>query len=73
MAMTQRDFEAMAEAMATSKQVIEAEMTGLTRENALTALDVAAGELATACARQYRGAYGFNRSKFMAACGFPEE
>jgi hypothetical protein len=68
MAMSKKDFWAIANAVADTKRWV-AEDNGA----ALAVLGVAARQLASACARQYRGGYGFNRSKFLEACGFPDE
>lgn len=77
MAMTQRDFEAMAEAMVEAKQEIVTayEKSGASNyipHYALRPLETATRKLADACARQYKGAYSFNRDRFYEACGFPE-
>lgn len=66
MSMTQKDFEAMADAVRRAKSYLE-EDDDAGRE----ALNIAARQLAGACAQQYRGSYGFNRAKFLDACGFP--
>lgn len=68
MSMSKKDFRAIADAVAETKRWV-AEDNGA----ALCVLGVAARQLATACARQYRGGYGFNRSKFLETCGFPED
>lgn len=74
MAMTQRDFEAIAEAVADAKRkVTYAWQDGtVPQAAALSALETVAEELATASAQRYRGGYGFKRSKFMEAAGFPD-
>jgi len=74
MAMTKADFEAIAEAMAEAKRVIEYNREPGSDQYiaGMTALDIATRELATACARQYKGGMGFNRQRFVDACGFPE-
>lgn len=72
--MTKADFEEIAEAVAEAKRRVEygTEADSGTRSAALTALQMAAAELATACARRYKGGYGFARQKFVEAAGFPE-
>jgi len=72
--MTKKDFQEIADAVAESRRMIEYAWKDGTasRAAALTALEVAAKQLATACARQYKGGYGFNRQRFVDACGFPE-
>lgn len=75
MPMTQRDFEAIAEAVAEAKRTVEWQnhdniFTSGEYAGALRALYWATQELATACAKQYKGAYGFKRQKFVEACGF---
>jgi hypothetical protein len=73
MAMTGKDFNAIAEAIADAKRACEYQYAhGPQRSRALFALERATKELATACAQQYRGGYGFNRGRFVTACGFPE-
>lgn len=68
MTMSKKDFEAIAGAVAETKRWV-AEDNGA----ALAVLGVAARQLAYACAARYRGGYGFNRSRFMEACGFPDD
>ncbi|MEV6399966.1 hypothetical protein AB0M39_35130 [Streptomyces sp. NPDC051907] len=63
--MTRSDFQAIAGAVAETKRWAEG-------EQALAALEEAARQLARACAGQYQGTLGFNRPRFMEACGFPE-
>ncbi|MFF9265854.1 hypothetical protein [Streptomyces longwoodensis] len=65
--MTRRDFQAIADAVAEARR-----WTDDTNTEALDALGAVARQLAAACARQYRGGYGFNRPRFLEACGFPE-
>lgn len=73
MTMTKSDFEAVAEAINEAKRRVywllrnEKDLTV-----ALVTLEMATTELATACHSRYRGAYSFNRTKFVIACGFPE-
>lgn len=74
MAMTKRDFEAMADAIKTAKsdaQYDNPDGTPEELEAANRALELAARRLADACARQYKGGYGFKRTKFLEWCGFP--
>jgi hypothetical protein len=76
MPMTKADFAEIAEAVAEAKRVIEyhyrADTDNRPMRLEMSALETATKELATACARRYKGAYGFNRSKFVEACGFPD-
>lgn len=65
MAMTKEDFWAVANAVAEAKRWTE-------DQAGLDALAAVTRELARACAGQYRGGYGFQRAKFLEACGFPE-
>lgn len=71
MTMTKRDFEAMAEAIKDSVREVNYSFTQGTASHAsaMAALGVAAEKLATACAQQYKGGYGFNRARFLEACG----
>jgi len=70
MAMTKRDFEAMAESVRDSRREVNYSFTEGTASwvAAQAALDTVAERLATACAGQYRGGYGFNRQRFLDAC-----
>ena len=70
MAMTQKDFEAVAEAVAEARRMLTYYKNDRSPNAELheVAMDMVAEELATACARQYRGAYGFNRERFLEAC-----
>lgn len=70
MAMTKADFAAMAGSIKEAKRDAEFELSGDEMIFALVGLEHAAKRLATACAGQYKGGYGFNRSRFMDACGF---
>lgn len=72
MTMAKADFQEIADAVAEAKRRVEWSFFGNQRESALAALTSATSELATACARRYKGGYGFNRQKFVDACGFPE-
>ena len=74
MAMTKKDFQEIADAVAEAKRVCEYTMAegSPQREERYMALMHVTRELATACARQYKGGYGFNRQRFVDACGFPE-
>lgn len=74
MAMTKRDFQTVADAIEEAKRTIKYTYSN-SPANATTAeyaLGVATRELATACARQYNGGYGFKRQTFVEACGFPD-
>ena len=73
MAMSKKDFEAMATALADAKRDAEyaTEENSPERAAAMHALEMAARRVATACAEQYSGGYGFNRSKFLDWSGFP--
>lgn len=73
MVMSKKDFEAVALSMADAKRDLEIATDPGTpeRESAMHALDMASRRLATACAGQYSGGYGFDRHKFMDWCGFP--
>ena len=53
----------MAEAMATARRYCSGD------PQADATLDIASARLADACARQYKGAYGFDRQRFLKACG----
>lgn len=68
MAMSKADFWAVANAIADTKR-----WTDDTDVQGLAALASASRALASACARQYRGGYGFDRHKFLDACGFPQD
>lgn len=70
--MTKADFQEIADAVAEAKRVAEYEMTSEFQRGQLYALESVTKELATACARRYKGGYGFKRQKFVDACGFPE-
>lgn len=71
--MTKSDFQEMADAVAEAKRYVQYGSSSKMVENAsMNALEIVTRELATACARQYKGGYGFNRDKFVTACGFPE-
>lgn len=67
MAMTRKDFQAIADAVAHAKSWLDED-----DQRGHDALASVTRELAAACARQYRGGYGFNRSRFLEACGFPQ-
>lgn len=74
--MSKVDFEAMASALAEAKRDVTYDNPDATPEEtevAMRALELAARRIAAACAGQYRGGYGFNRSKFMEWSGFPIE
>lgn len=74
MSMSKRDSEAMARAMAEAGRDVTYDNPDATpeeREAATRALELASRRLAEACAGQYKGGYGFNRSKFLEWCGFP--
>lgn len=73
MSMTKADFQAIADAVAEATRSASWLNEVENRDDliALVLSDVVK-ELATACARQYKGGYGFNRQRFVAACGFPE-
>lgn len=68
MAMSKADFWAIANAVAHTKSWLEDD-----DEAGHAALASVTRELANACARQYRGGYGFNRPRFLEACGFPQD
>ena len=73
MAMTKKDFEAMATALADAKRDAEFATDPDTPERAaaMHALDMAARRIATACAEQRRpGGLPFNRPKFLDWAGF---
>ena len=74
MSITKKDFEAIAEAVAEAKRVVEYTWADgdVNRVVGLNALEVATRELATACASRYEGGLGFKRQRFVEACGFPE-
>lgn len=72
MSMTKKDFQEIADAVAEAKRRVESSNSTVVAESGLWALEVATRELSTACAHQYKGGYGFNRSRFVNACGFPE-
>ena len=73
MTMSKADFQEIADAVAEAKRDVEHYSPSKMAENAgIRALEFATRELATACARQYKGGYGFNRQRFVNACGFPE-
>lgn len=67
MAMSRADFQAIADAVAGAKGWLDADDTA-----GHDALASVTRQLAHACARQYRGGYGFNRPRFLEACGFPD-
>lgn len=71
MAMTKKDFEAMADAVASARRDVTYAFDDGTasQASALAALDTVSERLATACAGQYKGGYGFNRARFLRACG----
>jgi hypothetical protein len=74
MAMSKKDFEAMALAMAEAKRDAQYDNPDATPEEteaAMRALELASRRLAAACAGQYKGGYGFNRTRFLEWCGFP--
>lgn len=68
MAMSRVDFVAIAEAVAEAKSWTEDDPEG----RAYGALREVTRTLARACAGQYTGGYGFNRPRFLEACGFPD-
>lgn len=77
--MTKADFEEIAAAIAEAKRVIDYAYADASSQDqwtmqdaALAALETATKELATACARRYKGGYGFKRQAFVEAAGFPE-
>lgn len=73
MSMSKSDFQEIADAVAEAKRRIVYGSTSKMAENAgLRALETATRELSTACARQYKGGYGFNRQRFVSACGFED-
>jgi hypothetical protein len=74
MAMTKKDFQEIADAMAEAKRRVTYSREDGTASQAvaLKALEDATRELATACARQYKGGYGFQRQTFVRACGFED-
>lgn len=71
MSMTKKDFQAMADAVAYARRNVTYAFDDNTasQASALAALDAVSEQLATACAGQYKGGYGFNRSRFLEACG----
>lgn len=71
MAMTKKDFEAIAEAVAEARRMLMYYKNDPSpnAESHKVAMDMVAEELATACARQYKGGYGFDRTCFLRACG----
>lgn len=73
MTMSKQDFQAIADAVAEAKRSVLWYGDPRTEHIRLEALNTVTKELATACARQYKGGYGFNRQKFVQACGFGEE
>lgn len=74
MSMTKKDFQEIADAVEEAKRIVEYTYAeGSDQRNvALGALIHATRELSTACARQYKGGYGFNRQRFVDACGFED-
>lgn len=73
MSMSKADFQEVANAIQEAKLTVQYTAPSKMAENAgMRALETAAKELASACARQYKGGYGFNRSRFVEAAGFPE-
>lgn len=77
--MTSRDFQEIADAIMEAKRRVQYgvglqmnEDATARQDAALTALQTATQELATACWSRYKGGYSFNRQKFVEACGFPE-
>jgi hypothetical protein len=66
--MSKKDFWAIADAVAEAKR-----WTDEDDAQGLAALGAVSRQLASACARQYRGGYGFNRPLFLEACGFPQD
>lgn len=66
--MSKSDFWAIANAVADTKRWL-----GDDDEAGHAALASVTRQLAGACARQYTGAYGFNRPKFLEACGYPQD
>lgn len=75
MSMTKRDFEAMASAVREARRDFDLALTegSYSWVSGQAALDTVAEKLATACAEQYRGGYGFNRGRFLEACGVDQE
>lgn len=67
MTMSKRDFEAIADAVATAKSWLDPD-----DQPGHDALASVTRQLAGACARRYQGGYGFNRARFVTACGYPE-
>lgn len=72
MPMTGKDLDAIAEAVEEAKRTALYNLPDDDKETAMVALEIVTRELSTVCARQYKGAYGFKRGKFVEACGFPE-
>jgi len=68
MAMSKADFEEIAAAVAATKSWTDDGPEGA----AHGALKEVTRALAGACARRYTGGYGFNRARFLEACGFPD-
>lgn len=66
--MSRKDFQAIADAVADTKRWLED-----SDEAGHAALASAARQLASACARRYQGGYGFNRARFLDACGYPQD
>lgn len=72
MTMTGKDFDAIAEAVAEAKRDVQYYLGEPDLSVALDALQTVTRELSTACARRYKGGYGFNRQNFVTACGFED-
>jgi hypothetical protein len=68
MAMTKKDFWAIANAVAETKRWMDEDDA-----QGLAALGAVSRQLANACAAQYQGGYGFKRALFLEACGFPQD
>lgn len=71
MAMSQKDFKAVAGAVAQARETVLRETAGGSPERAaaLETLEQVTTELARACEDRYRGPYSFNVSRFRKACG----
>lgn len=71
MAMTKADFQEIAGAVREARDSVDRNFREGTASwaSATAALDAASERLASACARRYKGGYGFNRSRFLEACG----
>lgn len=71
MAMTKKDSDAVADAVAQVRETMLAETAEGSPERAaaLETLERVTTELARACQDRCRGGYGFNVSRFRRACG----